>query len=355
MATVTVVINGRFLLNSFGGARRFATELTERLARLRGDILLVTPPLPEGTQVPDVPHQVIGRFAGPIWEQIELPLWLRANGTPLLLNPATIAPFLYRRQISVVHDIAPAMRPQDFTPLFRVQWYLAVRLGMLRHGQRLVTISRASQREIAEQFGIDPARIDVVYAGADSFVAARSAAHATPTGSTFLVFGRQGAAKNIRTVIDAASELPEGSAVRVRLIGQLDPALQPYAAERNVPGERLDWKGPVTDEELAQDYRDAVGFIWPSLHEGFGIPPVEAQSLGVPVIASDIPINREVLGEAAKYFPAEDAGALARAMVELAEDSDLREVLRARGVENAGRFTWERTARGWDELIRRGE
>jgi glycosyltransferase involved in cell wall biosynthesis len=350
-----VVINGRFLLNSFGGARRFAVELTERLARLRGDILLVTPPLPEGTSVPDVPHRTVGRFGGPAWEQIELPLWLRAHGRPLLLNPATIAPFLYSRQISVVHDIAPAMRPQDFTPLFRVQWHLAVRLGMLRRGQRLVTISRASQREIAEQFGIDPARIDVVYAGADSFVASERPSIGAAVAPTFLVFGRHGAAKNIRTVLDAARALPDESGINVRLIGQLDPALKPYAEEKRVPEERLDWQGPVTDSELAQGYREAVGFIWPSLHEGFGIPPVEAQSLGVPVIASDIPINREVLGDAALYFPAEEPAALASAMVELVADRELRASLSARGMDNARRFTWDHTAAGWDELIRRDQ
>jgi glycosyltransferase involved in cell wall biosynthesis len=348
-----VVINGRFLLNSYGGARRFAIELTERLSRIRGDILLVTPPLPGGTQIPDVPHKTVGRFSGPVWEQIELPLWLRAHGKPLLLNPATIAPFFYSRQITVAHDIAPAMRPQDFTPLFRLQWHLAVRLGMLRRGQRLVTISRASQREIAEQFGIDPARIDVVYAGADSFVTSESPAPETMPSATFLVFGRHGANKNIRTVIDAARELPDGAGIRVRLIGKLDPALQPYAAEKNVPDERLDWRGPVTDAELAQEYREAVGFIWPSLHEGFGIPSVEAQSLGLPVIASDIPINREVLGDAAVYFPPEEHAALAARMIELVSDPDLRAALRERGTENAQRFTWENTARGWDELIRR--
>jgi len=350
-----VVINGRFLLNSFGGARRFATELTERLSLLRGDILLVTPPLPEGTSIPDVPHETIGRFGGPLWEQIELPLWLRAHGKPLLLNPATIAPFLYSRQISVVHDIAPAMRPQDFTPLFRVQWHLAVRLGMLRRGQRLVTISRASQREIGEQFGVDPARIDVVYAGADSLIASEPPSRGTGAATTFLVFGRHGAAKNIRTVIDAAGELPDSSGISVRLIGQLDPALRPYAVEKNVPDERLDWQGPVTDAELAQGYREAVGFIWPSLHEGFGIPPVEAQSLGVPVIASDIPINREVLGEAALYFPAEEPASLASAMVQLVGDPDLRASLSARGMDNARRFTWDNTAAGWDDLIRRDQ
>jgi len=348
---VTVAINGRFLVSSFGGARRFANELIERLARLRGDVLLLTPPLPADVTPPDVPVQTIGRFTGPLWEQVELPLWLSSHGRPLLLNPATIAPVAYSPQISVVHDIAPVLRPHDFTTLFRLQWQLSVRFGMLRRRRSLVTISDVSRREIADHFSVDPGRIDVVYPGADSLAAGETRAGVHP--ASFLVFGRHGAAKNIRTVVDALAQLPASSPIAVQFIGQLDPALEPYAREKRVTPERLVWRGRVSDEELAAEYAQAIGFVWPSLHEGFGLPPVEAQSLGVPVIASDIPINREILGESALYFPATEPAALAAAMAELATDADLRAALSARGLENAGRFSWEGTALGWDALIRR--
>jgi glycosyltransferase involved in cell wall biosynthesis len=147
--------------------------------------------------------------------------------------------------------------------------------------------------------------------------------------------------------------LPPSASVRVSMVGQLDPALQPYAESRKIPGGRIVWRGRLTDDELAAEYRRAAGFIWPSLHEGFGIPPLEAQSLGVPVIASDIPINREVLGDSALYFPPTDPAALASAMSELATDSLLRSSLSARGRVNARKFTWDATAAGWDALIRR--
>ena len=167
-APVTVAINGRYLLASFGGVRRCAIEITQHLSQMRSDIVLLVPPsavdqVPEG-----VPFRAIGRTGGPLWEQIELPLWLRRNGSPLLLNPANIAPMVYRPQISVQHDIAPSLRPQDFTFLFRVQWHLSVRWGMLRRGQTLVTSSDASRREIAERFGVAPETIDVVHLGADT-------------------------------------------------------------------------------------------------------------------------------------------------------------------------------------------
>ncbi len=278
-------------------------------------------------------------------------MWLRKQGYPLLLNPATIAPVIYSRQIAALHDIAPAARPKDFALLFRLQWRLAVRFGMLRRGQRLVTISEASQREIAAQFGIDPPRIDVVYPGADTFAGVPPSRGAEGVGSSFLVFGRHGAAKNLRTVIEAAGALPDASAIEIRFVGQLDPALRSHAEEQDVPSARLVWLGPVSDAELGEEYRSSVAFIWPSLHEGFGLPPVEAQTLGVPVLASDTPVNREVLGESAHYFPAMDATALASAMGQLAGDPVARSALSAAGRENAKRFTWDATASGWNELI----
>jgi glycosyltransferase involved in cell wall biosynthesis len=351
---VTVVINGRFLTNSFGGARRFAVEITERLARLRGDVLLVTPQLADDVTVPDVPHRVIGRLGGPLWEQMELPLWLRRQGAPLLLNPATIAPVAYRPQISVIHDIAPAIRPYDFTRLFRVQWNLSVRLGMLRTRQGMVTISEASRRELADHFRIDPERIEVVHLGADSLAGPGSSEPETKSDPpTFLVFGRHGAAKNIRTVIDAAALLNPDDPMAIRFIGRLDPALKPYARQQGVAPERLVWRGAVSDEELREEYARATAFIWPSLHEGFGIPPVEAQSLGLPVVASDIPINREILGNSAQFFPPTDAEALMEALTRLSRDTALRSELRRKGEQNAKKFSWDETALGWNAIIER--
>ncbi|KZE40580.1 glycosyltransferase family 4 protein [Microbacterium sp. T32] len=348
---VKVAINGRFLLAAYGGVLRCATEITERLARMRDDIVLLVPPgavdrVPEG-----VPFEVVGRSSGPIWEQIELPLWLRRHGTPLLVNPANIAPFAYRRQISIQHDIAPALRPQDFTFLFRVQWHLSVRWGMLRRGQSLVTSSRASREEIAAQFGVDPQRIEVVHLGADTLPLPGGEPAAAEERAVFVTFGRHGAAKNARAAIDALAELPADAPIDVEFVGKLDPELAPYAAARGIAPERIRWRGMVSDEELADAFYRATAFVWPSLHEGFGLPPLEAQRLGAPVLASDIPINREILGDSARYFPATDAAALASLFVEVSDDPGLRAELSRRSRVNAEGFTWQRAADRWNALI----
>ncbi|WP_341577869.1 glycosyltransferase family 1 protein [Microbacterium schleiferi] len=349
---MTIAINGRFLLNSFGGVRRFATELTVRLARERDDVVLLLPAGGADLGIPDVPYEVVGRFGGPVWEQVELPSWLRRHGHPVLLNFANIAPVFYRRQITVLHDIAPALRPGDFSLLFRIQWQLSTRLGALRRGRGVVTVSEQSRAEICSYFRLPRDRVDVVYNGADSFAAPAGAdvADRTPVA---LVFGRHGAAKNVRRVVDAAAALPDGSPLRVRVVGQLDPALEPYARDVGIPAKRLAWVGPVTDEELAREYSRARVFVWPSLHEGFGIPPLEAQALGTPVIASDIPINREILGDSALYFAPHDAAALANLLRAVTDDDALHTELAAAGRRNASRFTWAETTRHWNTMLSR--
>jgi len=350
---LTVAINGRFLIDSFGGVRRFATELTHHLAQSRDDVVLMAPTTADTSSIEGVRIERVGRLAGPAWEQLELPRWLRRNGSPLLLNFANIAPMSYRHQITVLHDIAPAIRPQDFTAAFRVQWHLAVRLGMLRRGQRLVSVSHASQREIAERFSVDPARIEVVYEGADSLPATP---RQTPSGERrthVVAFGRHGAAKNTRAVIDALALLPADSDVDVEFVGKLDPELEPYAATRGIAAERIRWTGPVSDDDLAAAFARADAFVWPSLHEGFGLPPLEAQRLGAPVLASDIPINREILGSSARYFPPTQPAQLASLLSEISASAELRSTLSAASRANAERFTWDATTSAWNAIIDR--
>ncbi|WP_165801150.1 glycosyltransferase family 4 protein [Microbacterium testaceum] len=349
---MTVAINGRFLIDSFGGVRRFATELTHHLAASRDDVVVLAPSSADTTDLDGVRVQTVGRLAGPAWEQFELPRWLRGHGSPLLLNFANIAPVFWRHQVTVLHDIAPAIRPQDFTLPFRVQWQLAVRFGMLRRGQHLVTVSHASQREIAERFGVDASTIEVVYEGADS-LPVPPAPDRTGARTRVVAFGRHGAAKNTHAVLDAVAQLPADSDIDVEFVGKLDPELEPYAAAKGIPADRLRWTGPVSDTELAAAFARADAFVWPSLHEGFGLPPLEAQRLGAPVLASDIPINREILGDSARYFPATEPAALARLLTEISTSAELRAALSGASRANAEKFTWDATTSAWNAIIAR--
>jgi glycosyltransferase involved in cell wall biosynthesis len=99
--------------------------------------------------------------------------------------------------------------------------------------------------------------------------------------------------------------------------------------------------GVLRYEQIWQAYRDADVFVFPSLCESFGHPLVEAMAGGLPVVASDIPVHREICGEAAQYFPARDAGALAQRLAEVARDGSLREEMARRGAARVRNFLWE--------------
>ncbi|HLL75934.1 MAG TPA: glycosyltransferase family 1 protein [Pyrinomonadaceae bacterium] len=122
--------------------------------------------------------------------------------------------------------------------------------------------------------------------------------------------------------------------------------------------ERIHFTGYVTDEELCALYSSCIAFVYPSLYEGFGLPPLEAMACGAPVVASRIGAHLEVLGEeSASLFPPEDARALAGEIGGLLADEGARRRLSARGRERAARFTWERTAREtlavYEEVLKR--
>ena len=110
--------------------------------------------------------------------------------------------------------------------------------------------------------------------------------------------------------------------------------------------------GPVSDDQLRVLYQHAEALIYPSLYEGFGLPPLEAMAAGAPVIALPISSVPEVGGDSVLYADGLSAAALERALERLATDEDLRQELRRRGLDHVERFRWERTARAVSEIYR---
>ncbi len=101
----------------------------------------------------------------------------------------------------------------------------------------------------------------------------------------------------------------------------------------------------MTDEELVRLYNKATCFIFPSVYEGFGLPPLEAMACGCPVLASDIPVIREVCNDAAQYFNPYNVNDIIRAITQYLDESDvIKEKMRQKGYANVARFSWEKSA-----------
>lgn len=335
-----IVINGRFLTQQLTGVQRFAYEITRRLVELRDDVVVVAPQ----TEFPiDPPYDVrrIGKHDGHHWEQVDLVRHLRRAGSPLLLGLGSTGPALYRNQIVTHHDITYVRHPESFSRSFRAAYRVLMPLT-LRSARRIITVSEFSRREIVDWYGVDQAKISVVNnAVGDQFTPGDPAER----GDFLLAVSSPNRHKNFERLVEAAAL----AGVPLKIVGAQDRA---FATTNAADGPaRTEWLGRVSDQELVQLLQTARAFAFPSLYEGFGIPPLEAQACGCPVVAADIPPVREVLGSSVELFDPTDIDDLTRAMTAVMRDPRRASELAQLGADNVVRFSWKSSAVAVSETV----
>ncbi|AGI26625.1 glycoside hydrolase family protein [Pseudomonas sp. ATCC 13867] len=344
-----IVINGRFLSQEISGVQRFAEQISLSLARLRGDVRFVAPPgpLPREEIAQRLNVERIGRHRGHLWEQVDLPLWLARNGRPLLVSLCNTAPLAYGRQLATHHDIAYVRHPESFSWRFRVLYRTLTPL-MLRRVLALVSVSEFSRREIAAHYRFPAERIHVI----GNAVSAAFCPGPVATGGRpyLLAVSSPAAHKNFAQMIEAFDLLRDLD-VDLHIVGSASRSFVDYRLQSSEQHERVRWLGRIDDSRLIEEYRGAAAFVFPSLYEGFGIPPLEAQACGCPVIAARSASIPEVLGNSALYFDPVDTQALATAMRRVLRDAKLRGGLRNAGLENVLRYSWDLSALRLSSLI----
>lgn len=346
-----IAINCRFLVQDLTGVQRFAEEITSELARTRDDVRLFAP---HG----ELRHETlggrrieqIGNASGHLWEQWDLPRSLRREfGSPLLLSLMNTGPVLYPNQIVTHHDVTYLRFPGTYTRRFRIA-YRILSSTTLRRARRIITVSEFSRREIAELYRLDPGKIVVVpNAAGRGFRRARldSAEPYLLAVASFLPH------KNIDRMIHAfeAYRRETGSRTKLVLVGGFRPAAMAGVAGSAPSGGGVQVVGRVDDQTLQRLYAGARAFIFPSLYEGFGVPPLEAQAAGTAVAASDIPPLREVLRDSAWFFDPRDVQSILEAIRVLDTDAETRRNLSLAGLENAGNYGWTTSAQSVSALL----
>jgi glycosyltransferase involved in cell wall biosynthesis len=259
-----------------------------------------------------------------------------------------------------VYDLIPVLHPEFFE--FRGEHFLLSVLRSLRPGDWALAISERTRADLLEfRPDLDPARVRVTPLAADprlfypvgdpERIGEARARHGVPEGPYLLSLNTLEPRKNLDRLVRAFARLAgeEGardlSLVLVGGRGWKTGALFRAIEEAGPVRSRIVLAGYVADEDLAPLYSGATAFVYPSLYEGFGLPPLEAMQCGVPVIASGTSALPEVVGDAGILVDPRDADALCQAMLEVYRDAALRERLRARSLARAARFSWERCAR----------
>jgi glycosyltransferase involved in cell wall biosynthesis len=349
----TIHINGRFLAQPLTGVQRFARELTQALDRriLRGAVppalagaawrLIVPAEATEAFPLEAIGLDRIGSSTGHLWEQTTL---ARHSREAILVGFGGSGPLLHRRQLTVIHDVTIVRHPESFSRAYRLFHRM---LGtVLTRRATVATVSDFSRREIGTVFGVDPDGIAVIPNATDHFAALAPDETILQRlglagGDYFLLVGTLKPNKNIAFALRAFETLG-ATGQKLVVVGGVHS--QVFKGSVYGTGDNLIFAGRLADAEIAALERRATAFLFPSLYEGFGIPPLEAMSQDCPVLASDIPPVREACGESALYFDPCDEAGLVGAMRRILDDPELSRSLVARGRENAARFSWDRSA-----------
>jgi glycosyltransferase involved in cell wall biosynthesis len=298
-----------------------------------------------------------------IREQLTVPLDLRREGINLFHAPHYVLPPLTPcRSVVTIHDCIHLRFPQ-YLPNRLAYGYARASLWIATHrSSRVLTVSEASKRDILRYFRVPESKINVIYNAIDERFGeapddeevARVRERYQLNDPFVLYAGNIKPHKNLERLIEAFHMLRKGDLEHVKLL-IIGDEISKYATLRRAVHhyklhKHVRFFGFVPDKTLAVLYRLASVFVFPSLYEGFGLPPLEAMASGTPVITSNVSSLPEVVGDAALLIDPYDAGAIAAAMRQVLTEPALREDLRRRGLQRVREFSWERSVRRVREI-----
>lgn len=341
-----IYINGRFLLQEQTGVNRFAYELCRALREIGIDFTLLCPhgDIKECYDVVGFNLKRCGRGHSHVWEQLFLPFFFnKIKGEKILINFTGIGPVAVKRKIMTIHDLAFMVNPKWYSFVYALLYRLLTPLSAYT-SMKILTVSEFSKNEIMRFLSVRSEKIEVIYNAVSPFFKI-PVSHKPTNKKYILAVSSIDPRKNFAMLLQAFSMLSDDT-VELYIVGGQNAIYATSIKElcENIPAGKIKWLGRVTDSELKSLYANALCFVYPSLYEGFGIPPLEAMACGAPTIVSDIPPIREVCGDASLYINPLDKKDIAEKISLLVSNEKLRNQLREKGDKRCLQFDWVASA-----------
>jgi glycosyltransferase involved in cell wall biosynthesis len=315
-----------------------------RITGVQRYLLSLLPHMPEELNSVRPPRALQG-VKGHLWEQFYLPTQLKHR---LLWSPGNTGPLGVTRQVVTIHDMASLDHPEWFERKFAL-WYATLLPRLIHRVHAIITVSRFSRERIVRLTEVEPRRVHVILNGvnqqfrpADLEIVKRVVTDFGLSCPYILFVGSLERRKNLGLLLRAwQSGAFEG--VTLAVVGASGHVFSSFGFDSVPAGVHL--LGSVPDDVLPSLYTGAAAFVYPSIYEGFGMPPLEAMACGCVVAVSDIPAHREICGEAATYFDPFDPDDLTSKLDWLLRlDNASRAALTKRGLQRAACYCWENAA-----------
>lgn len=276
-----IIINGRFLTQAITGVQRFAHEIIRELDNIvkPGEYKIIAPKniIYKEFKYKNIEIEICGNLVGHLWEQLELPFYVKKNKGQLL-NFCNTAPII-KPGIIAIHDIQTRVHPEFFSKKFDL-WYNIMNRFNIKNSKKIITVSEFSKSEIIKYYKVSKEKISVIYNGwqhMDRIEKDESILNKLKMRTEEYILGASSMNpnKNFKYILGLAKLHPEYKFV---IVGKKNNNVFKDGSVEEL--KNLTWAGYVTDEELKSLYANAKAFVFPSFYEGFGIPPLEAIACG---------------------------------------------------------------------------
>jgi len=296
------VVNCRFSTQATTGVQRYAFECSKIIKKLfSNDVIFVAPKGEINQEIKDeLGIKQCGIFRGHLWEQISLPIFSKSKNSKLICF-CGMPPIFYKNTIYTIHDLAFLKYPNFFNYYYQFFYNFFIKIAY-KQCIGILTVSNTIKKELIDSYGFR-----------EIFVVYNSISHLkgkvdnndlgfVRNGNYILAVGSIDPRKNLEKLI--STFLKENPDYKLVIVGKENSVFSDNKL-LNLKSRKVIFTGYLSDSDLLACYVNAKCFIYPSIYEGFGIPPLEAIYCGTPVAVSDINIHREILGDYVYYFSLE--------------------------------------------------